>query len=94
MSIKSSLSRVYTLKFINFNVYWYFYTRKYVINSPLFITDMDNLLVKKKKKNKSLKHYQNRIYDSDGYRRRVDCVLFKDASKDQVNMFCSHLKHL
>ena len=46
---------------------------------------MANLLVKKK--NKSLKHYQNRVYDSDGYRRRVDCVLFKDASKDQVNTF-------
>ena len=49
---------------------------------------MANLLVEKKK-NKSLKHYQNRIYDSDGYKRRVDCVLFKDASKDEVNMFSS-----
>ena len=66
----------------------YFLLYKEIFNKiSSFTTDMDNILVKKKKKNKSLKHYQNRIYDSDGYRRRVDCVLFKDANKDQVNMF-------
>lgn len=38
----------------------------------------------KEKKKKSKKHQSERVYDPDGYRKRVDCVLFKNLDKTEV----------
>ena len=39
---------------------------------------------KSEEKNGSKEPPAQRLYDKEGYRRRVDCVLFKDAKKEEV----------